>query len=94
MRSDYVNDRLIEETRMSKAKGQLKFAMAMLWFQVVLAGLVVIGSFFKDDTGREVGFCTAFLGVSAAAQINLMQVSNFLKQSPKSDEDQPDAPSD
>ena len=72
--------------------GQLKFAMAMLWFQLAVAGIVVIGSFFKDVEGREVGFCTCFLGVSAVALINLMQVSAYLQQSPESDADKSDDP--
>ena len=70
---------------MKKPTGQLKFAMAMLWFQLAVAGIVVIGSFFKDVEGREVGFCVSFLSVSAVALINLMQVSAYLQQSPESD---------
>ena len=75
---------------MKKPTGQLKFAMAMLWFQLAVAGIVLIGSFFKDVTGREVGFCTSFLGVSAVALLNLMQVSAYLQQSPESDADKSD----
>ena len=70
--------------------GQLKLAMAMLWGQLGVAGSVVIGSFFKDVEGREVGFCVSFLGVSAVALWNLMQVSAYLQQSPESDADKSD----
>ena len=70
--------------------GQLKFAMAMLWFQLAVAGIVVIGSFFKDVEGREVGFCISFLCCSASALIFLIPVYTYLQQSPESDGDKSD----
>ena len=75
---------------MKKPTGQLYFVIAMLLFQLAVAGIVVIGSFFKDVEGREVGFCVSFLGVSAVALWNLMQVSAYLQQSPESDGDKSD----
>jgi hypothetical protein len=55
----------------------MKLVTGLLLFQVVVAGIV-----FKDWSGDEVAFW-----VSAAALLNLVQVSAYLQQSPESDAD-------
>ncbi len=75
---------------MKKPTGQLYFVIAMLLFQIAVAGIVVIGSYFEGREGREVGFCISFLGCSASALIFLIPVYTYLQQSPESDGDKSD----
>jgi len=75
---------------MKKPTGQLYFVIAMLLLQLAVAGIVVIGSFFKDVEGREVGLIISFLCCSASALIFLIPVYTYLQQSPESDGDKSD----
>ena len=51
----------------------------LILIQIIFCLTIVIGSFFKQDTGREVGFCYSFLGFNAVALLNLLQVQKQMK---------------
>tara|TARA_B100000809_G_C14638832_1_gene351445 strand:+ start:158 stop:391 length:234 start_codon:yes stop_codon:yes gene_type:complete len=66
--------------------GQLKFAMGVLWFQMAICLIIVIGSVVEGRTDENAfGFCFTFLLLGFSALMMLMQVLKFLKQSPESD---------
>jgi|SaaInlStandDraft_2_1057019.scaffolds.fasta_scaffold188629_1 hypothetical protein len=44
----------------------------LLIFQIISCLTIVIGSLFKEEPGREVGFCTTFLLLGVAGFFNLV----------------------
>ena len=65
----------------------------MILFQIIICSTIVIGSLFKQDTGKEVGFCISFLGVGAVVLLNLLQVQKQMKaEHTPSDAPEPTAP--
>lgn len=44
----------------------------LLIFQIISCLTIVIGSLFKEEPGREVGFCTVFLLLGVAGFFNLV----------------------
>ncbi|MEC7564866.1 MAG: hypothetical protein VX738_04210 [Planctomycetota bacterium] len=57
----------------------MRFVFWLMIIQIIICSTIVIGSFFKADSGDEVGFCASFLGMNVAALLNLLWAEKQMK---------------